>query len=243
MAARGGVHLVSRAEMARRLRIDRSQVTRACRPGGRLERACKGLEVNCLHPAARRWIAERDDLRASVDAELDAELESAAAPPANDDPGSPAGDGANAGAPPAPPAPEQLPMPWQVAHWNLSELEQPLTLLTERYGAAEPFTQWVKARKALEEARRHEMLRERVAGKLIARTTVVLMLGHVDAAFRLLLSDTPRAIATRLGVSDVATATRMIRDAMSQHLEAAQTHMLAALDADDPSAPLMEAAQ
>jgi hypothetical protein len=87
------------------------------------------------------------------------------------------------------------------------------------------------------------MLRERVAGRLIARTTVLRMIDHVDAAFRLLLTDAPRAIATRLGCADMPGAAALIRDVMGQQLDAAQSHMTAALDADDPMAPLAEAAE
>jgi hypothetical protein len=35
----------------------------------------------------------------------------------------------------------------------------------------------------------------------------------------------------------------LIRDVMSQHLDAALAHMIASLEADDPMMPLMEAAE
>jgi hypothetical protein len=228
-ASRAGVHLVSRADMARRLGVARPTVTKACKPGGRLARACKGMQVNCLHPDAKRWIAQREAVRAAAEAEADAAI-----PVDGDD--APEGDDDDA------PAPAQILMPWQAAV-DLAELEQPLTELTERYGSAEAFANWVKSRKMLEEARKAEMLRERVAGRLIARTTVLRMVDNIDSAFRLLLSDAPRTIATRLGCADLTAASALIRDVLSQQLEAAQSHMIAALDADDPMAPLMEAAE
>jgi hypothetical protein len=226
-ASRSSAHLIKRAEMARRLGLSRASVTKACRPGGRLERACQGSAVNVLHPAARKWLA----LRAAARAE---------APPHESD-AIPV-DGADADAPElAEPVPVPELSPWQLGA-DLAELEQPLTALTERYGSAEAFAGWVRCRKMLEDARRAEMLRERVAGRLVARTTVVRMIDHVDVAFRLLLTDAPRTVATRLGCPDTAAATALIRDVMSQHLEASRSHMVAALEADDPMAPLMEAA-
>lgn len=235
-------HLVTRAELARRLGVSRASVTKACRKGGRLAPAVSGKAVNALHPASRSWLAERAKLKSSARKssarraeaerrapELDAAPESIAVdapdPPDDDD--------------------DEPPAPVEFGAWleaDLAELADPLTELTERYGSAPAFTAWVKARKQLEEARKAEMLRERVAGRLIARTTVDRMIDHLDVAFRLLLTDAPRAIAIRLGCANAADAGRVIRDMMGQHLTAAQTQMAAALEADDPMAPLTEAA-
>lgn len=243
-------HLITRAELARRLGVSRASVTKACRKGGRLAPAVQGKAVNALHPAARKWLGERKRRstqaarpaparkarapRPAPDAELERGPESIpvdAPDPPDDD------DEPDAFAPPAAPV--------EFGAWldaDLAELAEPLTELTERYGSAPAFTTWVKARKQLEEARKAEMLRERVAGRLIARTTVDRMIDHVDVAFRLLLTDAPRAIAIRLGCANAPEAARVIRDMMGQHLAAAQTHMTAALEADDPMAPLTEAA-
>lgn len=214
--------------MARRLGLSRGSITKACKPGGRLAAAVHGAGVNALHPVAKRWIADR---KARV----------APPPPPPVDPDAIAVDGPDA---PDDDEPDRPPGPVAVPDFgpDLSELAEPLTALTERYGSAAAMAAWVKCRKILEEARKAEMLRERVAGRLIARTTVVRMLDHVDGAFRILLSDGPRTIATRLGCPDTVSATAIVRDIMSQHLEAAQAHMVAALESDDPMAPLMEAA-
>jgi hypothetical protein len=69
------------------------------------------------------------------------------------------------------------------------------------------------------------------------------MLDHIDVAFRLLLSDAPRSIATHLAPQDMTAATSRIRDVMSQILVAAREHMAASLEADDTMAPLLEAAE
>jgi hypothetical protein len=236
-------HLVTRAELARRLGVSRASVTKACRKGGRLAPAVSGKAVNALHPASRAWLAERAKRKrlrgnqsrtaqpvsnGATDVELDAAIAVDAPDPPDDDDDD-----------------DEPPAPVEFGAWleaDLAELADPLTELTERYGSAPAFTAWVKARKQLEEARKAEMLRERVAGRLIARTTVDRMIDHLDVAFRLLLTDAPRAIAIRLGCANAADAGRVIRDMMGQHLTAAQTQMAAALEADDPMAPLTEAA-
>lgn len=250
-------HLITRAELARRLGVSRASVTKACRKGGRLAPAVKGKSVNALHPSARAWLAERASRSSSrstrtssarsrrpgperapkASPELDDAPDDAPESIAVDAPDPPDDDEADDEAPPA---------PVEFGAWleaDLAELAEPLTELTERYGSAAAFTAWVKARKQLEEARKAEMLRERVAGRLIARTTVARMIDHIDVAFRLLLTDTPRAIAIRLGAPNTAEAARVVRDMMGQHLSAARSQLTAALDADDPMAPLMEAAE
>lgn len=126
---------------------------------------------------------------------------------------------------------------------NLGELAEPLTVLSERYGNAKEFEGWIRARKALEEARKAQMLRERLEGRLIARTTVARAFDHIDAAFRLLLADASRAIATRIAPQDVAPVAALVRDVMSQHLDACKSKIEISLASDDPLAPLAEAAE
>lgn len=210
--------------MARRAGVTKGAVTKACRPGGRLAAAVQGSTVNVLHPAAKAWLALRAPRVVPDSIPVDA-------PDAPDD---------DDEQPPRRPVQLDFADQWQ---GDLSELEQPLTELTERYGSAGAFQAWVKSRKMLEEARKAEMLRSRIEGRLIPRTTVVRMVDHFDSAFRLLLSDAPRTIAVRLGCPDVATATAMIRDVIGQSLEAAQSHVIASLESDDPMAPLQEAAE
>lgn len=222
MPPRKAAHLITRAEMARKLGVSRAAVTQACRPDGRLHDACEGSSVNVLHEAARRWLFEREGSRLEL-------------PPIGVDED-----------PPENPRPvesleEELGPGGQ--RIDLADLAEPLTTLTERYGDVREFEPWVRTRKALEEARKAQMLRERIEGRLIARTTVVRMNDHVDTAFRLLLSDAPRAIATRIAPQDVAGVAALVRDIMSQHLKSCREHMDQSLANDDPMAPLAEAAE
>jgi hypothetical protein len=212
--------------MARRLGVSRSAVTRACRPGARLALAVSGTGVNVLHGQSRRWLAQRAaaqveplPLEGAIPVDDEETAESERLPPAELE--------------------RQL---GDRQFVNLEHLAEPLTTLTERYGDAPALAAWVKCRKMLEEARKAEMLRVRLQGRLIARTTVVRMIDHVDVAFRLLLSDAPRTIATRLATPDMPAATALIRDVMTQVLEAARDHIAASLAADDEMAPLVEAA-
>jgi len=214
-------HLITRSEMARQLGVTRPAVTQACRPKGRLHPACVGKSINVLHEAARRWLGER-------------------AARTKDLPPIPMDDGERPSDRPIADLEQEL-GPRQST--NLADLAEPLTTLTETYGEVRAFDGWVKCRKTLEEARKAAMLRQRIEGRLVPRTTVVLMLGHVDVAFRLLLSDAPRSIATHLQPQDMTAATTRIRDVMSQLLVACREHMAAALEADDTMAPLLEAAE
>jgi hypothetical protein len=179
-----------------------------------------------LHDASRRWLAQRE----AVTQELPSLLEAPA-------------DAASPAAPATPQTAEEIQSelgPWR-DKIDLESLVEPLTALTEKYGDHREFTKWIGARKALSQARREEMLQARVAGKLIARTTVERMISHVDVAFRLILSDAPRSIATRIAPENMAAVASIIRGAMEQILNAGRTHMLESLHADDPSSPLMEA--
>jgi hypothetical protein len=212
--------------MARKLGVSRAAVTQACREGGRLHAACEGNSVNVLHKAARAWLFEREGLRLEQPPEPIPPIEVDA------DPEEPRRPVASLEA--------ELGPGQQI---DLDTLEEPLTTLTERYGDVRDFEGWVRTRKALEEARKAEMLRERIEGRLIARTTVNRMLEHVDMAFRLLLSDAPRAIATRIAPQEVASVAALVRDVMSQHLKSCREHMDQSLAADDPLAPLAEAAE
>jgi hypothetical protein len=207
--------------MARRLGVSRPAVTQACRPKGRLHAACEGSAINALHDSARRWMSQRD----AASKEL---------PPIQMD------DGERPSSRPIADLEQEL-GPRQST--DLADLAEPLTTLTETYGEARAFDTWVKCRKTLEEARKAAMLRQRIEGRLVPRTTVTRMLDHVDVAFRLLLSDAPRSIATHLAPQDMTAATRRIRDVMSQILSACRDHMAASLAADDTMAPLLEAAE
>jgi hypothetical protein len=65
----------------------------------------------------------------------------------------------------------------------------------------------------------------------------------VDTAFRLMLTDAPRSIATRIAPQDVAPVAALIRETISQFLATCRTQLDQSLESDDPMAALAEAAE
>lgn len=220
--------------MARRLGVTPSAVTQACRPGGTLHPALNGKGINVLHEAAQAWLARKAAETSTSTAPIDV-----VATDPDDDTTEPA-----KGDPPAitPAEAEAALGPWR-AQVNLGTLIEPLSTLTEQYGDAKEFTGWVKSRKILEDALKAQRMRERVEGRLIARTTVQRMIEKVDDAFRLMLTDAPRTVATQVAPNDMARCTAVVRDALEQILSKGKEQMLLSLRADDPEADLMEAAE
>jgi DNA-binding transcriptional regulator YdaS (Cro superfamily) len=219
--------VISRAEMARRLGVSPPAVTQACRQGQRLYEARSGRGIDVTHDAAVRWLA----VRSAASKKLEPQL-----------------------ADPIPPVEEAEPVeaeqsvdelqhdlgPWR-AQIDLASLVEPLGILTEKYGEAREFGHWVQQRKNLAAAMKEEMLQARVAGRLIARTTVERMLEKIDVAFRLLLSDAPRTIATRIDPNNMVATSAIVREQIEQILQASRAQMIESLNADDPLAPLVEA--
>jgi hypothetical protein len=215
--------------MARRLGVTPSAVTQATKSGGMLAPALVGKGINVLHEAAQAWLA-RKAAETTITAPIDV-----VATEADDDP-------TNSASPPSATEAEAALGPWR-AQVDLASLVEPLSTLTERYSDAKEFAAWIKCRKALEEALKAQMLRERVAGRLIARTTVQRMIEKIDDAFRLMLTNAPRTIATQIAPNDMARCTQVVRDALEQILSKGQEQMLMSLRADDPEADLVEAAE
>jgi hypothetical protein len=229
--------VISRAAMARMLQVSPAAVTQACRPGKPLYEARSGHGIDVTHEAAVRMLAAKAGQRQQLQRQLD-------------DPKAPVG----VELPGEPEEPEPEPVeaaqsvdeisqelgPWR-AQVGLASLVEPLATLTQMYGDARVMSHWVQTRKHLAAAMREEMLLARVAGRLIARTTVDRMIEKIDSAFRLMLSDAPRTIATRIDPGNMVATSAIVRDQLEQILKACQAMMLDSLKADDPMAPLTEA--
>jgi AcrR family transcriptional regulator len=209
------VNLISRAELARRLGVSRSAVTKECRDGGRIHEACAGTAVDVTHPRVQRWLAQRELATRDIE------------PP---EPGARLDE----------PDPEEpINEPQDLLEALATERPAPLTdikdpVMVER---------WVRTHKLTEEAIKAKRLRERVERNLLPKMTVDRIFAAVETGFRLLLSDTPRALAIRIAPERQVEITAMARDLMSQHLAAARARMVAILEADDPTEPLLEAAE
>jgi hypothetical protein len=264
---RRATNLVTKTELARRLGVTKGCITQAVRPGGKIHAALVGKMVDVDHESVRRWFLSRDAAAAmnavvhkhhSDNVLLTTAPHMAAAsktsrspsePPTartNPKPSMPSEDRTDT---PSEPPPDQSASeieaelgPWR-EQVDLADLEEPLKTLTEKYGEARDFGNWVQQRKNLAAARKEEMQQARVAGRLIARTTVQNMISHIDVAFRLLLTDAPRKIATQVAPQDMPRTAALIRDTMGQMLDAAKAHLIQSLQNDDPLANLLEAAE
>lgn len=217
--------------MARRLGVTPSAVTQACRPGGPLEPACVQKKINVLHEAAQSWLARRVE-QAPIDVDT--------VTPDDDTAETALAKGTHTVSTPSEAATETE-APWQAV--DLERLEEPLRTLTLVYGDAPQMAPWIQQRKHLAAARKEEMLQARVAGRLIARTTVERLIQKVDDAFRLMLTDAPRTIATQIAPTDMARCSAVARDAMEQILTKCKDQMVMSLRADNPLASLEEAAE
>lgn len=229
--ARPARELISKAEMARRLGYTPAAVSHSLREGGRLVPALVGNRINVRHEAAQLWLAESEALKAAKEA-INA-MKAMAIPVEPEEVESVAPTAAEA---------EAALGPWR-SQLDLDSLTEPLQTLTDLYGDAAEMQKWVMFRKHLSGAREAEKKLDRLAGRLISRTAVQRMLAHLDVCFRLLLTDAPRKIATRIAPDDMVTVSAVVRDAMEQILEAAKAQMMTALAADDPTMPLAEAAE
>jgi hypothetical protein len=201
-------------------------VTQACLPGRKLEPALVGKRIDELHEAAVRWIQQREAIGKPV-AEPAETNESATTEETTAPCPTAAETAADLG-------------PWR-AKVDLQSLVEPLATLTNIYGDSKEFSGWISSRKHLAAALREEMLQQRVAGRLIPRRTVERMLQSLDTAFRLILTDAPRSIATRIAPTTMVSTAAIIRDNLEQILKTAREQMLDCLSTDDVMAPLTEA--
>lgn len=214
--------------MARRLGVTPQAVGKACRPGGILHPALidGGTRINLNHEAAQTWIARRAE---KPRPKIMGPLVTTSVEEDEPEPRAPSDVEAELGA-------------WR-AHCDLETFVEPLSTLTDKYGSWKEFSDWVKCRKTLEEALKAQMLRQRTAGQLVARTTVQRMIEKIDEGFRLVLSDAPRSVAARIAPNDMARCSQIVREALEEILTRSRTAMLMSLDADDPTERLVEAAE
>jgi ATP-dependent protease HslVU (ClpYQ) ATPase subunit len=222
--------------------VSGATLTKACKPDGKLRHAMVGDKIDADHEDVVRWTTERA-VRGAVEEQLN-RVRQAPPPTQNEVTLRTLVAATTSNEAQETPSAAELerdlgPLRERI---DLGSLEQPLATLTERYGDAKEMSAWVQARKNLAAARREELQLSRVQGRLIARTTVQRMMDHLDAALRVLVNDTPRKIATMLGHHDPRILT-VVRDGLEQQISAAKAQMQQSLLADDPLAPLQEAAE
>src|SRR5688500_9822128 len=149
--------LVSRAEFARLAGVSRQAISKAC--GGPLRAACVGDRINIDHPAAAAYLSGKAGgsggaaLPVATDRAPTRAAKSAPKLPAA--PTKPAARDRKAKAKRPAPRPEpSIPPPPRVPARKDSELEQLRELLrpiTQRFGTAAAFKDWLAASKSIEE--------------------------------------------------------------------------------------------
>lgn len=204
---------LSMAHFAKAVDVERSTITRACKPGKPLAPAVKGGRIQLDHEAVESWLVDRG---------LGLEVFDGAAPRPSSDIAADLGPSAGL---------------------SLDQIESlTLRQLTDRHGGAEPFYMWVRARKELAMARRAEEQLARLQGKLIPRTLVEHIFGLLDGLTRRLLQDAARNISVQVAPHDRERAEAIVRDQISQQLTVAKDQARRTLLADDPTAPLKDPA-
>lgn len=208
--------LVSRAELARRLQVSKSAVSKECKPGGRIHAAIVGTGIDQGHPDVQRWMS----IRRAQEADYS---------PPEPEPGARVDE----------PEPEPIAEPQDLLHVLTTQRPEPI----EDVKDPAIVERWVRTHKLTEEAIKAKRLRERVERSLIPKATFDRFFGAIETSVRLLLSDTPRALAIRLDPGRQVELSAMVRDLMSQHLTTMMDRIVAILEADDPTDPLVEVAE
>jgi hypothetical protein len=121
---------------------------------------------------------------------------------------------------PSVPPPPRVPAPKDSELEQLRELLRPLT---ERFGTATTFKDWLAAAKQIEEIQQKRLSNEEARGRLISRELVSAhVFGALGGMTRKLLRDTPKTLARRvLGLGQGATvedAERLIREHISSQI-------------------------
>src|SRR5688500_5364570 len=221
--------LVSRAEFARLAGVSRQAISKAC--SGPLKAACVGDRINIDHPAAAAYLAGKSGgsggglLHVATD-----RAPTKSAKPAPKRAAAPTKTPARAPKPkakPTAPRPEpSIPPPPRVPAPKDSELEQLRELLrpvTDRFGTATAFKDWLAASKSIEEIQQKRLSNEEARGRLIGRELVSAhVFGALGGMTRRLLRDTPKTLARRvLGLGQGATvedAEKLIREHISAQI-------------------------
>lgn len=219
--------LVSRSEFARLAGVSRQAISKAC--GGPLKAACHGDRVNIDHPAAAAYLAGKGGASAGsggapARAPTKASKSSSSRAGAPTKPARSAKKSKAESTAPGPAA--SVPPPPRVPAPKDSELEQLRDLLrplTERFGTATAFKDWLAASKQIEEIQQKRLSNEEARGRLISRELVSAhVFGVLGGMTRKLLRDTPKTLARRvLGLGQGATvedAERLIREHISSQI-------------------------
>lgn len=202
-------HPVAYAELARRAGRNRSQITRAAQ-GDLAAAKLPGGRLDAAHPSVVAWARARGiDPAALLDSGVGAARQRRESPPASAT--APTDDG---------PA-------------DASELMN-LTLrqITDRYGSAQGFIDWLEARKLIADTARTESRNERDDGRLIPRELVrTVLFGYLEQLHKRLLGEAAPTVARRVRGAGLTSeqSVALVRDTLSAELNTARRHILGGL--------------
>ena len=212
--------LISKGELARRVTCARSYVYSQMKPGGKLENALVGTQVDLNHPDAAHFCAsygysEPDGAAIAQQARAKASKPKPKAPKARD----PIHD----------PAPDfDEPEPEDVTAGEL--LEMPLREVVARFGTASHLKDYVAVVKSLVQTRGYEEEQARKRKDYIHRVHVEQLVGHIDALQKALLTDAVKNMATRATTQVTAGEDKRdieaaMRDVISRTIKAAKAEL------------------
>jgi hypothetical protein len=237
--------LISKAELARMRGVGKPAITKAA--AGPLAPAMVGERVNLDHPLVQAYLKSAPKSgRAPARAPTKPSKSNSAKPGA---PTKAAGSAKKSKAAPTAPGPEpSVPPPPRVPAPKDSELEQMRELLrplTERFGTATAFKDWLAASKSIEEIQQKRLSNEEARGRLISREFVSAhVFGALGGMTRKLLRDTPKTLARRvLGLGQGATvedAERLIREHISAQIGPVKDKVTRTLRSLDDAADLSD---
>jgi hypothetical protein len=235
--------LISRAEFARRAGVSKPAITKACRH--QLAAASVRDRIDVEHPAAAAYLAAKTGAPAPKPAPT---KPTAPTPPAKSAVSKPAAPTPRRKvAPAAPPAPTSSAKPavsepsaptsnapaltaedWlslpRGTNEELAEYKRRIMPLVRRFGGERPFKDWLEALKNIEAILKARLDNGEKAGRLIERAFVKAhIVGALDGMSRLLLTDSPKTIASRAVTMAKSGATSeevetMAREIISSHL-------------------------
>ncbi len=230
-------HPITRAELARRAGKARSTIT-GLMGGPLLACALPQGRVDVAHPVLQRFAREvwHLDPGSLFDAGVASEPRVA---PAITEPSAP-----------APPARTRRRAEVSTVGTDDADLPQSLRSfldwrlgdITDRFGSAQGFTDWLEARKLNAETHRLESRNERDAGRLISREFVRQhVIGYLGGLHCRLLADAPRSAAAKITVASTLEDRKLIIAAeIGAHLRDAKHRAMAAVNAcrtgDNPPA-------
>lgn len=201
--------LISKGELARRVTCARSYVYRQFKPGGKLENALVGSQVDLNHPDAAHFCAshgyaEPDGAAIAQQARAKVTKPKPPAPKAHD----PIHDH----------APDfDEPEPEDVTAGEL--LEMPLREVVARFGTASHLKDYVAVVKSLVQTRGYEEEQARKRKDYIHRVHVEQLVTHIDALQKALLTDAVKNMATR-------TVTQVTAGEEQKQVEAAMREVI-----------------